>query len=105
MPLSENSELLLLAEVMVTLAPAAVNVPLREADDPTVTFPNDALVGERLSWPELVPVPLKGTHANTEFRGFINCTLPLTHPEVVGENKILKVTLCPDVRVIGKFNP
>jgi hypothetical protein len=60
MPLSENSGLLLLADVIVTLAPTALNAPLREAVDPTVTFPNDALEGERLSWPALVPVPLSG---------------------------------------------
>ena len=105
MPLRENSELLLLADVTVTLAPAAVNVPPFEAVDPTVTFPKDALLGERLSWPELVPVPLSGTQANTEFLGFMNCTMPLTDPETCGENKTVNVTLCPGVRVVGKFNP
>lgn len=105
MPLRANSELLLLAEVMVTLAPPAVNVPLFEAVDPTVTFPKDALVGERLSCPELVPVPLSGTHANIEFLGFMNCTMPVTDPEVCGENETVNVTLCPGVRVIGKVSP
>jgi hypothetical protein len=60
MPLTTNSELLLVADVIVTLAPPAVNFPVCEAVDPTVTFPNDALEGERLSWPVLVPVPLSG---------------------------------------------
>jgi hypothetical protein len=60
MPLRTNSELLLLADVMVTLAPPAVNFPLCEAVDPTVTFPNDALAGETPSWPAVVPVPLSG---------------------------------------------
>lgn len=59
-PLTTNSELVLLADVIVTLAPPAVNFPVFEAVDPTVTFPNDALVGERLSWPEVVPAPLNG---------------------------------------------
>jgi hypothetical protein len=104
-PLSENSELLLLAEVIVTLAPPAVNLPVCEAVDPTVTLPNDALLGETLSWPEVVPVPLSGTQANIEFLGFMNCNMPVTDPEVWGENKTLKVTLCPEVSVIGKANP
>ena len=72
MPLSTNSELLLLADVMVTLAPPAVSFPLCDAVEPTVTFPKDALVGERLSWPEAVPVPLSGIHANLELLGFMN---------------------------------
>jgi len=105
MPLTENSELLLVADVIVTLAPAAVNFPLWEAVDPTVTFPKDAVVGERLSWPEVVPVPATGIHANLEFFGFMNDTVPVTDPEVCGENKTLKVTLCPGVSVIGKVSP
>jgi hypothetical protein len=59
-PLNENSELLLLADVIVTLAPTALNAPLFDAVDPTVTFPNDALEGERLSCPVAVPEPLSG---------------------------------------------
>lgn len=105
MPLRANSELLLLADVIVTLAPPAVSLPVCEAVEPTVTFPNDALVGDRLSWPELVPVPLSGTQAKIEFLGFMKCTTPVTDPEVCGENKTLKVTLCPGVRVIGKASP
>lgn len=105
MPLTANSELLLLADVIVTLAPPAVNVPVFEAADPTVTFPKDALEGERLSWPEVVPEPLSGTHASIEFLGFMNCIMPVTEPEVCGENKTVNVTLCPGVRVIGKVSP
>jgi hypothetical protein len=105
MPLRVNSELLLLADVIVMLAPPAVNFPLCEAVDPTVTFPNDALVGERLSWPEVVPVPLSGIHANLEFLAFMNCSAPVTDPEICGENKTLNVTLWPGVRVMGKDNP
>ena len=60
MPRTTNSELLLVADETVTLVPTAVNFPVCEAVDPTVTFPNEALVGERLSWPEVVPVPLSG---------------------------------------------
>ena len=105
MPLRVNSELLLFADVIVTLAPPAVNFPLCAAVDPTVTFPKDALVGERLSWPEAVPVPLNGTQANLEFLGVMNWTTPVTDPDAFGENKTLNVTLCPGVRVIGKVNP
>ena len=72
MPLRANSELLLLADVIVTLVPDAVNFPLCEAVEPTVTFPKDALVGDTLSWPEVVPVPLSGIHANLELLGFMN---------------------------------
>lgn len=90
---------------MVTLVPTAVNFPDCEAVDPTVTFPKDALDGERLSWPLIVPVPLSGIQAEVEFLGFMNCSEPLTDPEVCGENKTLKVTLCPGVNVVGKLNP
>jgi len=77
-PLTENSELLLLADVMVTLDPTAVNFPVCEAVDPTVRFPKEMLAGDRLSWPVAVPVPVRGTHADVEFFEFITCSVPLT---------------------------
>src|SRR5579884_3036457 len=42
-PESTNSELLLEADEIVTLAPFAVRCPLLLTLDPTVTLPNDAL--------------------------------------------------------------
>jgi hypothetical protein len=47
-PLKENSELLLLADVIVTFAPTALSLPVFEAVVPTVTVPNDTLVGVTL---------------------------------------------------------
>jgi len=48
-PLTENSALLLLSDVMVTLEPTAINFPVCEAVVPTVTFPKETLAGETLS--------------------------------------------------------
>ena len=59
-PLKENSELLLPAEVTVTLDPAAVRLAVLDTVVPTFTFPNDMLAGVTLSCPEIVPVPLRG---------------------------------------------
>jgi hypothetical protein len=77
-PWTENSELLLLSEVMVTFDPTAVNFPVCEAVDPTVMFPKETLAGDTLSWPVAIPVPVKGTHADVEFFEFIICSVPLT---------------------------
>jgi hypothetical protein len=65
-PESTNSELLLEAEEIVTLAPLALTVPVLLTLDPTVTLPKDALVGDRLNCPAAVPVPVKGMETMAE---------------------------------------
>ena len=60
-PERTNSELLLPAEVTVTLLPLAVSVPLFVDVDPTLTFPKPTLLGDKLSEPCAPPVPLSGT--------------------------------------------
>ncbi len=60
-PERTNSELLLPADVTVTLLPLAVNVPLLVNVDPTFTFPKPTLLGDKLSEPCALPVPLRGT--------------------------------------------
>jgi hypothetical protein len=60
-PLSANCELLLDAELTVTLAPDAVSWPLALALDPTVTLPKLSVLGVSASCPAAVPVPLNGT--------------------------------------------
>ena len=48
-PEIENSGLLLVADVMVTLAPEAVRVPVCIPLVPTVTLPNEMAVGDTAS--------------------------------------------------------
>jgi hypothetical protein len=104
-PLRENSELLLLADVMVTFAPTALSLPVCDAVVPTVTFPNETLAGERLSCPVALPVPVRGTQPEVEFFGLIILSEPLNSPADCGENVTVNVKLCPGVSDRGKGRP
>lgn len=91
MPERTNSELLLPAEVTVTLLPLAVSVPLLVDVDPTFTLPKPTLLGERLSEPCADPEPLSGTEASVLPEELSAVKVPLLLPLVVGVNAILKV--------------
>ena len=56
-PERTNSELLLPADVTVTLLPVALRVPVLLDVDPTLMFPKLTLAGDKLSCPCAVPVP------------------------------------------------
>jgi hypothetical protein len=60
-PEIKNSGLLLPAEVIVTLEPETVILPDLLKLDPTVTLPNETLVGDKPTCPDEAPVPLKET--------------------------------------------
>jgi hypothetical protein len=104
-PESTNSPLLELADEIVTDAPLAVRLPVSAAFEPTVTLPKLRLVGETANVPEAVPVPESAIPG--EFAAFdATDRLPLAVPALVGVNVTLKVTLWPDVRLMGKLlNP
>lgn len=91
MPESTNSELLLEADEIVTLAPLALSEPLLLTLDPTVTLPKDALLGESVSCPEAVPVPVNGIETMAEFLALYAWNEPVTARAAVGENAILNV--------------
>ena len=104
-PESTNSPLLELADEIVTDAPLAVTLPVSAAFEPTVTLLKLRLVGETANVPEAVPVPESAIPS--WFAAFDDTDrLPLAVPALAGVNVTLKVTLWPDVRLMGKLlNP
>jgi len=105
MPETVNSELVVASALTVTLLPAAVSVPLLLSFDPTVTLPKLRLTGEALSPLEAVPVPFSMIPTRPCPLAFWAPNCPQTVPLEVGEKAILKVKLCPGVRVRGKDKP
>ena len=97
--------MLRLADVIVTAAPLAFNVPLSVALDPTATLPKLRFVGDTANCPAAVPVP-ESAIVSGEFDAFDPSErLPLAAPLLVGVNVTLNVALWFGVRVSGKFNP
>jgi len=94
-----------LAELIVTEAPLAVRLPLREELDPTVTLPKLRLVGDTANVPAAVPVPESAT-LSVELDAFDTTDrLPLAAPALVGAKVAVNVTLWFAVSVRGKVNP
>jgi hypothetical protein len=92
-PVTTNSELLLVADVTVTLAPEAVSVPPRVALFPTVTLPKLNVDGETVNWPAEVPVPVpvSGTVRLAIHVGFEKTIFPEALPLEAGANVRVKV--------------
>ena len=87
-PLKAKLELLLVAEVMVTLPDDAVSVPVAVPLPPTLTLPKLSAPGATANFEgrKLMPVAVKGT-ATIEFAAFdVIATLPLALGEVAGVN-------------------
>ena len=105
-PLTTNSELLEVAEEMLTLEPLA----LSEAGwglelVPTTTLPKLRAVGDSVNWPGVVLLPESGM-LKFGFEAFESSeSVPLAVPLTVGANATLKVTLCPADKLCGRFNP
>ena len=97
-----NTELLVLAAVIVTFAPVAARVPEVVPLVPSSTLPRASVVGLIASCPAAAaPVPdnaivIVGLDALE-----VTVTLPLALPEVEGANLTLMTTLWPAARVIG----
>lgn len=99
MPEREYSLLVTLAADIVTLAPEAVNLPVRFALDPTVTWPKFKAPGVTLKLPVAPADPERGI---VRFgRVDATDTSPVTVFEVVGVKVTFNVTLCPGANVIG----
>jgi hypothetical protein len=94
-PLKAKLELLLVAEVMVTLPDEAVSVPVAVPLPPTFTLPKLSVPGVTANFEgrKLMPVAVKGT-ARVEFEAFdLMATFPLAFAEVLGLNATEKCVL------------
>ena len=104
-PDSTNSPPLLLAEEVVTAAPVAERLALRDEPEPTATVPKFRLGGEIESWPATVPVP-ESAMLKFEFEAFdTTARVPPAEPELVGANVVVNVMLWFGLRVVGKVKP
>jgi hypothetical protein len=99
-------ELLELAAVTVTFAPAAVSVPVAVPLVPVNTLPIATGAGAAVSVPAVVdPVPAREM-VRVGFDAFeVTVTLPVTLAVDVGAKVTVKVALCPAVSVTGAVIP
>ena len=100
-----NSELVAASELTVKLLPVAVSFPVLLSFDPTVTVPKLRLEGETPSLPAALPVPTSTIPSRPCPLEFLAPNSPQTVPLEVGEKAILKVKLCPGIRVTGTDKP
>ncbi len=104
-PLRWNSELVVVAEVMVTLDPAAVSVAVMTLLAPTVTLPNSNAPALDVNCPAETPVPERA-RVRFGFTAFETTLMaPLASPPTFGLNITLRVTLSPLLRLTGKLKP
>lgn len=92
-PDSTNSLVLLLPEVIVTEAPAAVRLPGRAEFAPTVTLPKLSVAGVTDNVPSAPPVPDILILSVELEASEITAKVPLTAPVAAGVNFAVKVTL------------
>jgi hypothetical protein len=104
-PLILNSEVLALADEIVTLDPEALTVAVELLLDPTVTLPKLKLDGLSESCPGEVPVPDKAIVRLDTAALEVSTRLPLALPLAVGAKFTPKVKLWPALRVSGRLNP
>jgi hypothetical protein len=101
-PESENCELLLDAEEIVTLPPVAVIVDAWVVELPMSTLPKLIEAGATVSWPlPEAPVPLSGMLSP----GPGTKMLPLSAPELCGAKVTVRVVLWPLFRTRGRLGP
>jgi hypothetical protein len=104
-PLTVNSELVVVAEETRTLAPDAVSVADIVLLDPTGTLPRLALPGETERLPAAPPVPERGIVSVRFVPLESTVRLPFVAPPVFGRNSKLKVMLAAGARVAGGVIP
>src|SRR5579863_9346644 len=100
-PAIANCELLLAADEMVTLPPVALKVDDCVVEFPTSTLPKFTVVGDAVSFPIAVPVPLMGMF---RLMGVMK-RLPPLEPTDCGAKVIVSVTLFPGARTTGRVGP
>ena len=102
-PPRRNSELVEVADQIVTSDVVAVKVPARVLLVPTPTLPKFKEVTLEVSWPAAVPVPDK---AIDTFDALETSVIPpIALPSALGIKKTTKVTLCSLLRLKGRLNP
>jgi len=101
-----NTELFVLAAVMVTFAPVAFKVAVPSALVPSATLPNASVDGVMESCPAAVaPVPETPTVRDGFEASEVIVTVPLADPAEVGANFTLTVAVPPAVSVRGVVIP
>ena len=104
-PLRRNSELVVVADVMVTLDPVAVSVAVMTLLVPTATLPKFNAAALDVNRPAETPVPDRPT-VRSGFTAFETTLMaPLASPPALGLKVTLKVTPSPWLRLMGKFKP
>lgn len=103
-PVTLNSELIRLPELIVTLAPLAVRVAGMLLLVPTVTVPKFAVAGDTVSCPVAEPPPARGM-VNPEPDFSVSVMLPVAAPLLCGLNVTVKVKFCPGLRLTGGVSP
>ena len=108
-PLTLNAELLVLAAVMVTLAPVALRLPDAVPLFPTTTLPTFSVDGVTESCPlgagAVVPVPLTGILSHELEAVLLTVTYPLVDEFAVGAKVTFIPTFCPEARTSGRLTP
>ena len=104
-PLTLNSDVLMLASVIVMLEPLAVSEAVKLLLCPTVTLPKLIMAGLTANWPETVAVPaMEMVSAGLDASETTEID-PVALPPEVGAKTAPKVKLCPALRVRGRLNP
>jgi len=104
-PLTVNSELVVVAEEITTLEPEALRVADIVVLDPTATLPRFALAGETAKVPPAVPLPKSGMVSALAPAFETTVRPPVAEPLVVGTKSIWNVRLFPGTNVTGGVNP
>jgi hypothetical protein len=100
-----NSELVEVAEEILTLDTVAVRVALRVLLVRMVALPKFKAVRLEVKRPAGIPLPARAM-VKVGFEAFETTAIaPLALPTTFGVKRILKVTLCPLFRLKGKFKP
>ena len=92
-------------EIVRLAPPVFCRVSVCVALLPTATVPKLKLLGLVDNTPDTIPVPASGTFRTLLAPVFVSARLPVTLPTACGWKTILKLVVCPAVRVIGKLNP
>lgn len=101
-----NTELFVLAAVIVTFAPLALNVPDALLLAPTTTLPRLSVLGLTASCPTaVVPVPDREMLTLGFVASDVMVTLPEALPAAWGANATVKIALCEAFRVSGVLIP
>ena len=104
-PLTTNSALLTFTAVTCTAEPLAISDAGRAEFVPTTTLWKFRVVGDTANVPCAVPMPDNGIFRVGFDASEVMARFPFEPPPDSGVNTTLNVTLCPDVRVNGGFNP